>query len=197
MLDWSPAGDRLWLVTRALDTSGVQPVSADPLPLLDALGVRLSDVLSADRVLVVEGTSDEDVLQVWFPEVLRNPRVAVLRGRGGENARHADQLAEWLAGTDRAGLRRVLYLRDHDELAPEVLARLTRSQSVHVLQRREIENYLLDPDAIAAVIRPLIPPGTPAPDAQAIAGALTLLPRTCGGRSSSTGSRAESPRRGC
>jgi hypothetical protein len=172
MLDWSPAGDRLWLVTREQATSRVEPVSADPLPLLDALGVRLSDVLSADRVLVVEGTSDEDVLQVWFPEVLRNPRVAVLRGHGGDNARHADQLAEWLAGTDRAGLRQVLYLRDHDELAPEMLARLTRFQSVHVLQRREIENYLLDPDAIAEVLRPLVPPGTPEPDGPVIAEAL-------------------------
>jgi energy-coupling factor transporter ATP-binding protein EcfA2 len=172
MLDWSPAGDRLWLVTRQQDTSCVEPVSADPLPLLEALGVRLSDVLSADRVLVVEGTSDEDVLQVWFPEVLRNPRVAVLRGHGGDNARHADQLAEWLAGTDRAGLRRVLYLRDHDELAPEMLARLAQSPSVHVLQRRELENYLLDPGAIAEVIGPLVPPGTPAPDASAVAGAL-------------------------
>lgn len=172
MLDWSPAGDRLWLVTREHGASSVEQVSADPLPLLDALGVRLSDVLSADRVLVVEGTSDEDVLQVWFPHVLRNPRVAVLHGRGGQNARHADQLAEWLAGTDRVGLRRVLYLRDHDELAPEVLERLAQAQSVHVLRRREIENYLLDPDAITAVIRPLVPKGTAAPDEAATAEAL-------------------------
>lgn len=172
MLDWSPAGDRLWLVTRDEETSRVTPVSADPLPLLDALGVRLSDVLSADRVLVVEGTSDKDILQVWFPEVLRNPRVAVLPGRGGDNARHADQFAEWLVGTDRVGLRRVLYLRDRDELAPEVLARLSQSPSVHVLQQREIENYLLNPDAIAEAIRPLIPAGTLAPDPLAIADAL-------------------------
>lgn len=172
MLDWSPAGDRLWLVTREQGASNVEQVSADPLPLVDALGVRLSDLLSADRVLVVEGASDEDVLQVWFPDVLRNPRVAVLHGRGGQNARHADQLPEWLAGTDRAGLRQVLYLRDRDELAPDVLERLTRSQSVHVLRRREIENYLLDPDAIAAVIGPLVPKGAPAPDAAAIAEAL-------------------------
>lgn len=174
ILDWSPAGDRLWLVKRDQGTSSIEPVSADPLPLLDALGVRLSDVLSADRVLVVEGTSDEDVLQAWFPEVLRNPRVAVLRGYGGDNARHADQFAEWLADTDRVGLRRVLYLRDHDELAPEMLAKLTRSQSVHVLQRREIENYLLDPQAIADVVRQLVPPSTPAPDAQMVAHALRV-----------------------
>jgi hypothetical protein len=172
MLDWSPAGDRLWLVTREQGTSVVEQVSADPLPLLDALGVRLSDVLSADRVLVLEGASDQDVLQVWFPHVLRNPRVAVLHGRGGQNARHADQLAEWLAGTDRVGLRQVLYLRDRDELAPEVMERLTASQSVHVLQRREIENYLLNPDAIAAVIRPLVPKGAAAPDSATVTEAL-------------------------
>jgi hypothetical protein len=174
MLDWSPAGDRLWLVTREQGASTVEKVSADPLPLLDALGVRLSDVLSADRVLVVEGTSDEDVLQVWFPHVLLNPRVAVLHGRGGQNARHADQLAEWLTGTDRVGLRQVLYLRDRDELAPEVLERLARSQSVHVLRRREIENYLLDPEAITAVIRSLVPKGAPAPNEAATADALRI-----------------------
>lgn len=106
------------------------------------------------------------------PEVLRNPRAAVLRGHGGDNARHADQLAEWLAGTDRAGLRRVLYLRDRDELAPEMLARLTQSPSVYVLQRREIENYLLDPGAITEVLRPLVQPDTPAPDTSAIAAAM-------------------------
>jgi hypothetical protein len=66
----------------------------------------------------------------------------------------------------------VLYLRDHDELAPEVLARLTRAPSVHVLQRREIENCLLDPGAIAKVIQPLVPPGAAAPDRSAIAAAL-------------------------
>jgi hypothetical protein len=172
MLDWSPAGDRLWLVTREQGASHVERVNADPLPLLDALGVRLSDVLSADRVLVVEGASDQDVLQVWFPQVLRNPRVAVLQGHGGQNARHAGQLAEWLADTDRVGLRQVLYLRDRDELAPEVLERLSQSRSVHVLRRREIENYLLNPDAIAAVIRPLVPKNETAPDSAAIAEAL-------------------------
>lgn len=173
MLDWSPAGDRLWLVTREQDVSLVEPVRADPLPLMEALGVRLSDVLSADRVLVVEGSSDEDILQVWFPEVLRHPRVAVLCGRGGDNARHADQFAAWLADTDRAGMRRVLYLRDHDELAPKILQRLTQSQSVHVLQRREIENYLLDPAAIATVIAPLVRVGASAPGTADVATALS------------------------
>jgi hypothetical protein len=100
---------------------------------------------------------------------LRSPRVAILRGRGDDNARHADQLAEWLVGTDRAGLRRVLYLRDRDELAPSVLARLASSGTVHVLKRREIENYLLDPAAIAEAIGPTVPPGAPVPEVTEIA----------------------------
>ena len=161
MLDWSPGGDRLWLVTRNQGTSQVEPVNQDPLPLLRSLGVRLSDVLSADRVLVVEGPSDEDVLAAWFPELLRNPRVAVLYGEGGDNAVHADQLASWLAGTDRAGLRQVLYLRDRDELSQAALNRLAAAPTVYVLKRRELENYLLEPDALVPVLAPLAPNGTP------------------------------------
>jgi hypothetical protein len=155
MLDWSPGGDRLWLVTRDQETSRVDPVDEDPLPALRSLGVRLSDVLSADRILVVEGPSDEEVLATWFPGLLRNPRVAVIHGGGGDSAIHADRLANWLAGTDRAGLRTVLYLRDRDELSASVLERLTASPSVYVLERRELENYLLEPAAIAAVLTSL------------------------------------------
>ena len=70
LLDWSPAGERLWHVTKTHGISAVMPVRDDPSVLLDALGVRLSDVLSATRVLVLEGQSDADVLGVWFPEIL-------------------------------------------------------------------------------------------------------------------------------
>lgn len=161
MLDWSPGGDRLWLVTRDQATSRVDPVDEDPLPVLRSLGVRLSDVLSADRILVVEGPSDEEILAAWFPELLRNPRVAVIHGGGGDNASRADQLASWLVGADRAGLRSVLYLRDHDELSAATLERLTASPSVYVLERRELENYLLEPDAIATVLTSLAPGANP------------------------------------
>jgi hypothetical protein len=125
--------------------------------------------LSADRVLVLEGPSDQDVLVVWFPEVLRSPRVAVLEGEGGDNARHADQLAEWLAGADRAGLRRVLYLRDRDELSAAALDKLSRSPTVHLLARRELENYLLEPAAIAAALGSLDLRGNEPPTADQVA----------------------------
>jgi predicted ATPase len=172
LLDWSPAGDRLWHVTRAVGVSMVAPVRDDPSALLSSLGVRLSDVLSATRVLVVEGPSDEDILGAWFPEVLRSPAVAVLCGRGGDNARHANQLAEWLTGVDKIGLRRVLYLRDRDELSPSALRTLQESTTVAVLQRRELENYLLDPAAVAQVLGPLVEDGMPVPTVSDISAAL-------------------------
>jgi len=166
MLDWSPGGERLWHVIKERDHSVVRPVDDDPAGLLAALGVRLSDVLSATRVLVLEGSSDEDVLEAWFPDVLRSPAVAVLHGGGGDNARHADRLAEWLAGVDKIGLRRVLYLRDRDELSPRALKILLASRTVGVLQRRELENYLLDPEAVTEVLETLVPEGQAAPSAE-------------------------------
>lgn len=173
LLDWSPAGERLWHVTRAHGSSTVAPAGEDFSVLLRSLGVRRSDVLSASRVLVLEGPSDEDILGVWFPEVLRNPAVAVLHGRGGDNARHADQLAEWLTGVDKIGLRRVLYLRDRDELSASAVRALQQTGTVEVLKRRELENYLLDPSAVASVLGEIIPDGVPKPSAPEVAAAMT------------------------
>ncbi len=168
MLNWSPGGDRLWHVTRNEGESSAAPVDTDPLPLLSSLGVQLSDILSADRLLVLEGPSDQDVLAIWFPEVLSSPRVAVLDGEGGDNARHADRLAGWLAAADPVGLRRVLYMRDRDELSPAALDKLSKSRAVYLLTRRELENYLLDPAAIASVLASPNVPGTGAPTAEQV-----------------------------
>ncbi len=159
MLNWSPGGDRLWHVTRDGDSLHVALVDADPLPLLGSLGVRLGDIRSADRVLVLAGQSDQDVLGIWFPEVLRSPRVAVM-------------VAEWLGGTDRAGLRRVLYVRDRDELSAHALARLSESPTVRILAKRELENYLLDPAAIASALGKLLPADRDAPAADEVAKAM-------------------------
>ena len=168
MLDWAPGGDRLWLVTREHGSSAASPVGEDRLALLHSLGVRPSDIMSAERVIIVEGPSDEDILGVWFPDLLRNPRVAILQGEGGDNARHANRFAEWLAGTDRLGLRRVLYIRDRDELAPSVIKKLLDSPTVYVLARRELENYLLDPETLAAVLGDQVRGGVPQPSTSEI-----------------------------
>jgi predicted ATPase len=171
LLDWSPGGDRLWHVIREPEGSRVVPVSDDPADLLAALGVRLSDVLSATRVLVLEGPSDEDVLGAWFPEVLRSPDVAVLHGGGGDNAQYADRFADWLTGVDKIGLRHVLYLRDRDELSPSALKRLEASKTIGVLKHRELENYLLNPAAVAEILR-MVLEGQAAPAEQDVVAAM-------------------------
>jgi hypothetical protein len=100
------------------------------------------------------------VLDACFPGVLNSPHVAVLDGEGGGNA---VQLAEWLAGTDRVGLKRVLCLRDRRELSARALDRLDKSPTVYLLARRELENYLLDPAAITTVLGPRVPDPAPFP----------------------------------
>lgn len=160
MIDWAPGGEGLWLVTREHGSSQVDSVGEDRLAILHSLGVHPSDILSAERVIIVEGPSDEDILGIWFPDLLLNPRVAVLQGEGGDNARYAARLADWLTETDRLGLRQVLYIRDRDELAPAVVRKLLASPTVHVLARRELENYLLDAEALASMFASQLTTGT-------------------------------------
>ncbi|BCY07687.1 AAA family ATPase [Actinoplanes sp. L3-i22] len=136
-----------YLVRRSAGASTITRADPGLADVLAALGVRTSDVLSAERILLVEGPSDRDVLAAWWPELIEDPRNAVIVGQGGSNARFAGMLDEWIRMADRLD-RTVLYLRDHDELPDEELRKLRAQKAVHVLERREIENYLLDPAAL-------------------------------------------------
>ena len=151
-LDRASTTSTVFLVERARGESTVRQLTREPTEALSALGVQLSDVLSADHLLLVEGESDREILTVWFPELLSDPRVEVAIGHGGDNARFAGRLTEWLQAVDRQHRRRVLYLRDRDELSSENLERLERIPEVYVLRRRELENYLLDAGAVAAAM---------------------------------------------
>ena len=152
MLDWTSPTTDVVAVNRAGLVSTIDYVTAERTSLLQALGARLSDVLSAECILIVEGASDKDIFDVWFPQVIRNPRVVVVDGGGGYNARHADLFTKWLEAVDRLGVRRVLYARDRDELPEEYVKKLEESSSVYVLPCRELENLLLDFEAIHRVL---------------------------------------------
>ncbi|GIJ49801.1 hypothetical protein Val02_66870 [Virgisporangium aliadipatigenens] len=150
MLDWSSAA--VLAVTRDGPSSNVRTVDDDRVAVLHDLGVRRSDYLSAERILILEGVTDEKIVSIWFPEVIRNPKVAVIAGGGGGSAAHADILATWLDHADSLGGRKVLFLRDRDELSDAQIAKLERSKIVSVLPCREIENLLFDFGAIARVL---------------------------------------------
>lgn len=156
-LDRIPGDTDLFLVRRAKGVSSVQSVEDDPVEALTELGIRFSDLLSAEQLLLVEGPSDRNVLAQWFPDRMRNPRVAVVEAQGGDDARLVDRFDAWMRALDQLG-RPVLFLRDRDELPQRLLDRLEASPGVHVLHRRELENYLLDPAAITKVLSDRDPP---------------------------------------
>jgi predicted ATPase len=152
MLDWTSPSATVLSVSRSGIESVAVAVTTNRASVLRELGVRLSDVLSAERILIVEGPTDKDIFEVWFPEVIRDPRVVVVPGYGGYNARHADLLAKWLGAADTLAERRILYIRDRDELSTTFLEKLETSPNIHVLPCRELENLLLDFEALAMVI---------------------------------------------
>ncbi len=152
MLDWSSPATTVMTVSRKRGVSEATIVTTERASVLRELGMRMSDVLSAERILVLEGPSDRDILEVWFHDVLRSPRVVVLPGGGGYDARHAELLAKWLEAADELGQRRVLYVRDRDELSGAFLEKLEESPNTYLLPGREIENLLLDYDAISTII---------------------------------------------
>lgn len=152
LLDWHSPTTSVLAVSRTDGNSVVTPVTTERATLLQELGVRLSDVLSAERILIVEGPTDKEILDTWFPSVLNDPRLVIIRGGGGYNARHASLFAAWLDEADGLGQRRVLYVRDRDELSADFLSKLQESENVFVLPCRELENLMLDDGAIQKVI---------------------------------------------
>lgn len=151
MLDLAGDAAAIWLVERSGAVSTIRRVPRDRR-LLDGLGVRLSDVFAAERLLVVEGPSDVAVFEAWWGPELRAARAQVVSAGGGDASRRAD----WYAAVTNAGhalVRSVLFVRDRDELDDEAVAALQDRGQVHVLDVREVENYfIVAPDVIAAAL---------------------------------------------
>lgn len=151
VLDRASEATSIWLVERCGAVSAVRQVSRDR-GLLDELGVRLSDVFAAERLLVVEGSSDVAVFEAWWGTELRAARTQVVEAGGGDASRRAD----WYGAVANAGhalVRSVLFIRDRDELSDQAAMTLERGGLVHVLEVREIENHFLTaPDAVAGAL---------------------------------------------
>lgn len=122
------------------------------------LGIRLSSLFMYDRLLFVEGASDEAVLREWGATLGANfgaAGVGFVPMGGVRNLAHfaADQTLSFLTK------RRVKmwFLIDRDERADEDVTRLEKALGKQailvVLGRRELENYLLAPQAVTTVIR--------------------------------------------
>lgn len=136
------------------DDEGSRLLDGPPQPadVLAVLGVRLSDVLSAERLLLVEGDSDRLVLRAWFADLLDYHRIAVVGLGGGDRTWDLPTVKDVMAAAAEIA-QPIVLLRDRDELTTEQLAKLAGLEGVHVLSCRELENALLEPAAITAVLR--------------------------------------------
>ena len=123
----------------------------------DELGLRLSSLFMYDRLVFVEGPSDEAVLREIAPIVdvnLGQNNVGFVAMGSARNFTHYANEAT----VDLLAKRRVqmTFVLDRDEASEEEVAalvdRLRDLATVHVLKKRELENYLAVPAALARFI---------------------------------------------
>jgi putative ATP-dependent endonuclease of the OLD family len=150
----------VYLVSRDADRKTVcEHIDAGeaPLRISEELGLRLSTVFMYDRLVFVEGPSDELVLRECAQKLgldLVRANVGFVHMRGIKNFAHyaAHHTLDLL--TNRQV--KMWFIADRDEMKEdEVLAmkkRLGTAAEMKVLARRELENYLLDPKAVTALL---------------------------------------------
>lgn len=151
------AGQRaVWLTRKhGDDPASLSRVDSTLTDVAGELGIQFSDVLVAQRLIVTEGPSDAAILTAWFPDIAHSLGTAIVAGHAsGMIAKHVGKFHDWLERSNMSDTR-LLYVRDRDELSDHTIEQLRGSGVVHVLHRREIENYLLDPVALIEHLRTL------------------------------------------
>ncbi len=128
-----------------------------PLRIPAELGLRLSTVFMFDRLVFVEGPSDEAVLREFCAKLdldLAKANVGFVQMGGVRNFAHFAAHAT----LDVLARRRIRmwFITDRDERDDEevrrMVDRLGGNATLKVLARRELENYLLDNSAIGDLI---------------------------------------------
>ena len=132
--------------------------------LLAELGVSLSDVFGADSILWVEGPTEERcfplILEKLAPKLLTGTKIVSIKNTGdllGKKAHFVDvmfDLYQRLSGGNNLYPPTVGFVFDRENRTKQERADLQKrsSEAVHFLERCMYENYLLHPDAIAAVL---------------------------------------------
>ena len=122
------------------------------------LGLRLSSLFMFDRFVFVEGKSDEGILREWASKIRVNfsqCNVGFVVMEGVQNFAHYAQERTFDILTKRQV--KILFLIDRDEREEAEVAKLKSrcgdNAEVVILERREIENYLLCPRAITEFIK--------------------------------------------
>ena len=121
------------------------------------LGVRLSSVFMYDRLVFVEGPHDEDILREYASKLginLSQVNAGFLPMRGARNFAHFASSAT-LSFLSKRQVR-IWFVTDRDERDDSEIAKLKHlvgpNAIVCVLKKREMENYLACPRALAQFI---------------------------------------------
>jgi hypothetical protein len=132
-------------------------VNAAEEALPEELGLRLSSLFMFDRLVFVEGPSDEQLLRV-FADTLNisfgQSSLGFVTTGGARNFTHYATVAT-LAFLRKRNVRTVFVLdRDERDLRDleDLQNRVAGVSEVQLLQRRELENYLLSPSALSRFI---------------------------------------------
>lgn len=133
---------------------GLRTVLAD-------LGVRLADVFGMDRILWVEGKTEEACFPVILGDAMGETpgSTAILAvsdtgGLNGKDSKRVLDLYKKLSGQPALLPPTVAFLLDRERRSSEACEELKKRSGglVHFLNRRMYENYLLDPQAIAELL---------------------------------------------
>jgi predicted ATP-dependent endonuclease of OLD family len=123
----------------------------------EELGLRLSSLFMFDRLAFVEGPSDEQILRIFASTLgisFGQAALGFVTTGGARNFTHYATTAT--LGFLKKRNVRTLFVIDRDERdAADVESLQRRIEGVSelvVLRRRELENYLLSPDALARYI---------------------------------------------
>lgn len=122
------------------------------------LGIRLSSLFMFDRLVFVEGQSDEDIFREWASKLGINfsqANVGFISMGGVRNFAHFATEAILSFLTKRQV--KIWFLIDRDEKEDsevvELQNRLGNNAELRVLKKREIENYLICPRAIREFVK--------------------------------------------
>lgn len=127
--------------------------------VLREIGIRNSDVLMADAVLFVEGPYDDPVLLTWAKTLginLLGRGISIVHMGGSESIKSSGTIRQQTLEKISAGSPVPhLFIIDRDQRSDNEVAELRHKlmDKIHVLEKRELENYFLHAtDAIWKVL---------------------------------------------
>ena len=149
-------------------TTSVKQVGAQDISLLRTnlsdLGIHMTDLHGRDRVLWVEGQTEEivmpELLRTFCPDiaagtvVLRVEHTGTFEKKGVDPA-EVSKLYTRLSGSSALVPPMVAILLDKELHTKAECAKLEGNSNLKFLERRMLENYVLIPEAIASVLNAL------------------------------------------